>query len=1058
MKSPKLHRLFAIALVSLPSALLAVDADMDGLDDAFETNTGTYVSPTNTGTSPAKADSDGDGAGDWYEVTACFTNPNIAASRPNVPYPLPAPDAGTGATDKPVKVFILSGQSNMEGQGNISPQGTPGTLETITKSEYKFPNLLNGANWSVRNDVRYRGVISAIKDELLTAGEGTGSTAIGPELGFGHVMGYYHGEPVLILKSSEGGKSLGGDFLPPGSVQYTYGSNTFPGFGQSPVSWVTGTTPVNDPAFYGGIQFDKCFRNEADWAPAGASLPAVTNVTDVLDNFAAQYPQWAAQGFEIAGFAWFQGWNDGLSYTGQYAYRYEQNMAQFIRQIRAYYEGRYPGKIKPKAPFAIATCAFDGYSTTYPTRVAVVNGQLAVANPTLYPEFAGNVITMDARNYWRDTPVSPVAQGYHYNRNSETFMLVGDALGRGMIDLLNSDSPDTTPPVASSFTPVDNATGVGTTANLTITFDEPVLRGSGNITLKNLSNSTQTVIPITDPQVSITDMVLTINPTADLATSTNYAVRVDATALVNLSGTAFPGIADDTTWNFTTAAPDLTPPTPNPMSFSVAPAAASTSSITMTATTAADPNNVQYYFDETSGVPGGTDSGWQDSPVYADTGLNANTPYSYRVKARDKSPNQNETAYSASSAATTQANLPGMVAAFDVNLNASPTEVGYQGLSNTTTGSNNGVGLSATAINFNNSGYRDRGTNAPLATATRQALMRDFIFWNSGSTATPATITFQLTGLTANTSYAITYFTYNQGSFQYQMSMYKDSIILANKLATHNSATIPLPDNCNFTFATTSSASGTLTLIAVGDDAGFSSVVFNGMSISSTPDATAPVPNPASFATPPSATGQTSITMTATIASDSSGVAYFFEETSGNPGGTSSGWQDLPTYTDTGLNPGTPYSYRVRTRDKSAAQNEGSFSTTASATTQAAGFSNWLSANGTTQTIDLDHDNDGVPNGIEYFLGGNTNTTGFTTLPGVSTVGGLSVTWTKHASYPITAVYGTDYVVETSPTLSGPWTAETVGGNVTITGNEVKFTFPTPLGTRNFARLSVSGP
>ena len=69
-------------------------------------------------------------------------------------------------------------------------------------------------------------------------------------------------------------------------------------------------------------------------------------------------------------------------------------------------------------------------------------------------------------------------------------------------------------------------------------------------------------------------------------------------------------------------------------------------------------------------------------------------------------------------------------------------------------------------------------------------------------------------------------------------------------------------------------------------------------------------------------------------------------------------------------------------------------------------------------TLNEDHDNDGVPNGIEYFLGGNTNTTGFTALPGVSNTGGtLSVTWTKDAGY--TGTYGTDFVVETSETLTG---------------------------------------
>lgn len=434
----------AAGAVALPAALSAIDTDKDGLDDSVETNTGVYVSRFNTGTDPRNPDSDGDGAGDWYEVHASYTNPNSPLGKPNVPYPLPAPDASPSAADKPVKVFILAGQSNMVGYGNISPLGTPGTLETITRTEHKFPNLLDGAKWSVRNDVRYRGVVSAIKNEPLQAGQGNNPGTIGPELGFGHVMGYHFGEPVLVIKASEGGKSLGGDFLPPGSVPYPYGSDTYAGFGQSPASWPTGTNVNPVSGFYGGILFDKCFRAKANWSRLGASLPAVTNVTSVLDNFAAEYPAWAAQGFVIAGFAWFHGWNDGLSYMGHYAYRYEQNMAQFIRQIRAYYEGRYPGRIKPKAPFVIASAAFEGlneaYYNQYPTRRAVLNAQLAVGNAGLYPEFSGNVKSFDARGYWRDLAVSPANEGYHYHRNAETYMLVGDALGRGMIDLLDAAS------------------------------------------------------------------------------------------------------------------------------------------------------------------------------------------------------------------------------------------------------------------------------------------------------------------------------------------------------------------------------------------------------------------------------------------------------------------------------------------------------------------------------------------------------------------------------------------------------------------------------------------
>lgn len=124
----------------------------------------------------------------------------------------------------------------------------------------------------------------------------------------------------------------------------------------------------------------------------------------------------------------------------------------------------------------------------------------------------------------------------------------------------------------------------------------------------------------------------------------------------------------------------------------------------------------------------------------------------------------------------------------------------------------------------------------------------------------------------------------------------------------------------------------------------------------------------------------------------------------------------------------------------------------------AGGYAAWQSANSTTQAANLDHDNDGVSNGVEFFIGGTNNTTGFTALPTVNTVGGLSVTWTKHTSY--TGSYTTDFVVETSSTLAGPWATEPDPGP-TISfpmADQVKFTFPTPLGSKNFARLKVTGP
>jgi hypothetical protein len=93
------------------------------------------------------------------------------------------------------------------------------------------------------------------------------------------------------------------------------------------------------------------------------------------------------------------------------------------------------------------------------------------------------------------------------------------------------------------------------------------------------------------------------------------------------------------------------PPAPDPMTWFAAPNAVSPSEITMTASTAYDYSGVEYYFECLT--PGGHDSGWQDSSIYTDTGLRYDTTYTYQVKARDKSVNQNETAYSEPLSATT---------------------------------------------------------------------------------------------------------------------------------------------------------------------------------------------------------------------------------------------------------------------------------------------------------------------------------------------------------------------------------------------------------------------
>lgn len=120
-------------------------------------------------------------------------------------------------------------------------------------------------------------------------------------------------------------------------------------------------------------------------------------------------------------------------------------------------------------------------------------------------------------------------------------------------------------------------------------------------------------------------------------------------------------------------------------------------------------------------------------------------------------------------------------------------------------------------------------------------------------------------------------------------------------------------------------------------------------------------------------------------------------------------------------------------------------------------YARWQSLNGATGGFDTDHDHDGVQNGLEYFIGGPSGyTTGPTHLPKVTNTGGnLSITWIKGQDYP--GLYGTDYVIETSTTLSGVWIEEPLEENIIEEDNLVTYIFP-PGNSRLFIRLKLIGP
>ena len=314
----------------------------------------------------------------------------------------------------PVKVFILAGQSNMVGHGKVvngrNPDFNPDQKQSKTNQK-EIPGGIGSLQWAVktmpktfgpggtdalvdaqgdwivRDDVYTYSVISVFKDKknpgqltkgntrkgAHTVGFGAGNW-IGPEYGFGMVVGKAMKEDILIIKVATGGTSLYGDWRSPTTVKKRGGE-------------------------------------------VGYMWPhMLKTVKHVLDNLGTEFPEYKGRKVEIAGFGWHQGFNDTVSKTEKN--NYGPSMIDFIADVRSVY-----GK---DLPFVIATTSM--FKKDKP-RTPVELAQLSAAKNDPH------TVAVDTRPFYRPPTQSPSNFGYHWNHNGVSHYLIGAAMGKAYLNL-----------------------------------------------------------------------------------------------------------------------------------------------------------------------------------------------------------------------------------------------------------------------------------------------------------------------------------------------------------------------------------------------------------------------------------------------------------------------------------------------------------------------------------------------------------------------------------------------------------------------------------------------
>ncbi len=318
-------------------------------------------------------------------------------------------------TQKPVQVFILAGQSNMEGKAKVSllefQARQPATRDA-------FQHLRHEDQWKERDDVwiKFLG-----RQGKLTIGYGS-PNCIGPELEFGHVVGDHFPEQVLLIKTAWGGRSLYRDFrplsagLPPAEVLEKMLAE------QQRRNPETTLKQVQD-------QFGDSYR------------AMLQEVNETLSNLPRHFPDYQGQGYRLAGFVWFQGWNDMIrqEYTAEYA----ANLAHLIRDVRKDLDA-------PDLPWVIGQMGVDGMNPNANVQ-AFKKAQAAVLDEA---EFQNNVALVKTDAFWDTQAEAVYKKGwrehldewnqvgsdypFHYLGSARTMLGIGRAFGEAAISLSNA--------------------------------------------------------------------------------------------------------------------------------------------------------------------------------------------------------------------------------------------------------------------------------------------------------------------------------------------------------------------------------------------------------------------------------------------------------------------------------------------------------------------------------------------------------------------------------------------------------------------------------------------